>query len=248
MRVRPIFGTVLLALLVAGCGAQPSDPAPATGTGSSSAVSDAAPSVQAWTQIEFPELNVRFSAPYALEQVGEGDVWRSTFGDVFGFIVTEHRSDGLGDYALPDGFVESFAKDPSCDRLNDPDVYLPLNSARAMVCDVLKRDDGTYVIYVVGIGRPYEGFAFRESMIVWLRGAQDTVVLQGIAPLAPYSTAQEDLLAKYPDVEWASDEFTRVNAELDALLEGDLGAPSPEVAEASRTLWRIAEGLERINN
>lgn len=207
---------------------------------------------QPWTEISSPALGVRFTHPVALQSVAvdmqaRGEQWKMPTGFAYGIVLSEHRSQGIGDWALPEGFSEQFTQDPSCERLANPDVYLPINASYSMACDILKKPDGTYVIYLVGAGRPYEDFVFRESLLLWLRGTE-AVVLQGIAPLTAFSPAEEALLDSHPQALYGSEEFTNVSAELDAMLEADFRIPSPEVAEALRVMWKMGESIEKINN
>ncbi len=203
-------------------------------------------------QIELTKLGVRFTYPDEViqrEQNGEyllKGARSHIFASSFSY---KQKSKGIGDWTITPKIRETLLATKSCDILKDSRVFLPVNTRKTMLCDVIRADEEAIIIAAVGYGVPDAAMDFLESMIVLLR-PKDFVVVTGITPFALADAQIKNMTAAFPASRpdlpvpaWPNRGFHFLAIDVRAYLETQLNPPSAEVTTNRNLLKTIASSV-----
>lgn len=213
-------------------------------------------SVSASREIDLPKLDVRFTYPEEVVQREQNAEYllRTAGSHMFASSFPYHqKSAGIGDWTLTPKIRETLLSTKSCDILKDNRVFLPVNTRKTMLCDVIRAEEEGIIVTAVGYGVPYETMDFLQSMIVVLRPG-DFVVVTGITPFpiaeAHIARMREEFSASHPHLPepaWPNRGFHFLAIDVRAYIESQLSPPSAEVL-ANRDLLRTVAGSVALTN
>lgn len=201
-------------------------------------------------EIELSKLGMRFTYPEEVIQREQNAEYllKSARSHMFASSFPYHqKSAGVGDWTMTLKIRETLLATKSCDILKDNRVFLPVNTRKTMLCDVIRAERDAIIVTAVGYGVPDAAMDFLESMIVLLR-PDDFVVVTGVTPF-PVADNQIGLMTAafplaHPDLPvpaWPNRGFHFLAKDVRAYIETQLAPPSAEVA-ANRGLLRTIAG------
>lgn len=203
-------------------------------------------------QIELAKLGVRFTYPEEVIQREDNAEYllKSPRSHMFASSFRYHqKSAAVGDWTMTPKIRETLLATKSCDILKDSRVYLPVNTRKTMLCDVIRATDDAVIVTAVGYGVPDAAMDFLESMIVLLR-PDDFVVVTGITPF-PVADDQIGLMTagfplSHPNLPvplWPNKGFHFLAIDVRAYLETQLKPASAEVTANMGLLKTIAQSV-----
>ncbi len=156
------------------------------------------------------------------------------------------QPDGLGMWELPAAVAKKVREERSCEPFKEKGVYLPVDASLPMQCDMVLDTAGRVVVWMVGIGRPFEALAFLQSELLVLEDDRFHVFAY-IEPF-PESDATVQWLhdtfkERHPDMSsliWPNKSFKLLESEVKTTLSQRIEPPSEEVTEAMKRLQAFA--------
>jgi hypothetical protein len=215
--------------------------------GCAAAGSDAAP-----PRTEIEELNVGFAfrEPLALrasqdEALLSGPTTRMQV-QTRPYGSAPAHPDGLGTWELPSAVADRAREERSCEPFKDPAVYLPVDTSLPMLCDLVLDPSGRLVVWMVGIGRPFEDVPFMQSSFLVLEDER----FHAFSYVRPFPEAdgtarwlRETFAERNPGMStllWPNKSFLLLIDETRTALESQIAPPSAEAQAAMAELRDIA--------
>lgn len=203
-------------------------------------------------QIELAKLGVRFTYPDEVVQREQNAEYllKSARSHMFASSFSyKQKSKGIGDWTITPKIRETLLATKSCDILKDTRVFLPVNTRKTMLCDVIRADEEAIIVTAVGYGVPDAAMDFLQSMIVLLR-PKDFVVVTGVTPF-PLADAQIAAMTaafpasrpELPVPAWPNRGFHFLAIDVRAYLETQLNPASSEVVANRDLLKTIAKSI-----
>lgn len=203
-------------------------------------------------QIELTKLGIRFTYPEQVIQREDNAEYllKTARSHMFASSSPYHQtSAAVGDWTLTPKIRETLLATKSCDILRDSRVYLPVDTRKTMLCDVVRADKDAIVVAAVGFGVPDAALDFLESMVVILR-PDDFAVITGLTPF-PVAEDQIGLMTagyplSHPDLPvpaWPNRGFHFLAIDVRAYLETQLKPASAEVMANRDLLQKIARSM-----
>jgi len=163
-------------------------------------------------------------------------------------VAYDHVPKGLKDWTISLNAKNAIVSSLSCAPLQGTGAYLPVDRDRPMRCGVVRSSAGVVSAYVIGIGRPDNGTAYPQSMLVTLHASGATITTK----IVPFPLIEKDANAKvdafvkiHPKaVIWPPDDNAKkLYSEVEAVVTEAIRAPSIEVRTGMETLRAMAEGM-----
>lgn len=156
------------------------------------------------------------------------------------------QPDGLGMWEIQELIGRRVREERSCVPLNDAAVYLPVDTSHPHLCDMVLDVSGRTVLWMVGIGRPFEDVPFMQSMFLVLE--EDRYHVFAYVEPFPESDATVQWLTdsfaeRHPNMSkliFPNKSFTLLTEEVHIALLQQIEPPSAEVQNVMATLRDIA--------
>lgn len=113
----------------------------------------------------------------------------------------------IADWALPLSIADQVRDQRSCGPLKSMKVFLPVDTSSPLRCDLVMDASGRPVVWMVGLGRPFEDVPFMQSSFLVLE-AEQYHVFSYVHPF-PESDAT---------AQWLHDTFKQRNPGMGALI------------------------------
>lgn len=156
------------------------------------------------------------------------------------------RPEGLGMWELRSGIAGRVRDERSCEPLKDPSVYLPVDTSLPMRCDLVLDPTGRVVVWMVGLGRPFEELPFLQSGFLVLRD-DGYLAFSYVYPLpesdATVQWVQDTFKDRHPGMGaliWPNKSYMLLADETRRTLEKQINPASAEVNETMDRLRDLA--------
>lgn len=156
------------------------------------------------------------------------------------------QPDGLGMWELPSAVAKMVRDERSCMPFKDKGVYLPVDASLPVQCDMVLDTTGRVVVWMVGIGRPFEALPFLQSQLLVLEENRYHVFAY-IEPFAESdATVQwlhDSFRERHPNMSaliWPNKSFKMLEGEVKQALSQQVEQPSEEVREVMDRLRDLA--------
>jgi|GEM_PF-5610340 len=156
------------------------------------------------------------------------------------------QPDGLGMWELPSTVARAVRDERSCTPLKDTSVYLPVDTSRVMLCDLVLDSAGRPIVWMVGIGRPFEGLAFMQSSFLVFEDDRYHI-FSNVYPFPESDATVQWLTDTFKDrnpnmsaLQWPNKSFKLLMNEVNTSLAQQVEPTSAEVREAVDALRAIA--------
>lgn len=178
------------------------------------------------TAIQVQTLPYRDSAPAARE--GESPTW-----------------------ALPREIANQVLEQRSCGPLKGERTYVPIDTTSPLRCDLVLDPAGRSVVWMVGLGRPFQDAPFLQSMLLVLE-EDEYHAFSYVLPF-PEADATVQWLAetfddRHPGMStliWPNRSFMLHSQEVQEALLHQIDPPSAEVQDAMEELEKVAFSVDR---
>ncbi len=117
------------------------------------------------------------------------------------------QPDGLGMWEIHETIGRRIREERSCVPLNDASVYLPVDTSHSHLCDMVLDVSGRTVLWMVGVGRPFEDVPFMQSALLVLEDDRYHV----FAYVEPFPESDAT-------VQWLTDTFAERNPNMSKLI------------------------------
>lgn len=207
-------------------------------------------------RLSVPALNISFDSPAAMHATGptdngEGNWSFETRPDKAVLITTSieygKELDGVHDWTIAQESVHAFAANPTCDAFTED--YIPVNVRRTAVCETVQTKDGHDALTMVGLGYPFEGWDYLESMI--LVPLEDRAILLFYFDAFAESDQKleafvKDYIDAHPEKQfgWMEPDYDELSKAVTEELETYLTPPSADVLATRSMLKDVAQSIE----
>lgn len=113
----------------------------------------------------------------------------------------------IADWALPRSIADQVRDQRSCGPLKSATVFLPVDTSAPLRCDLVMDVSGRPVVWMVGLGRPFEDVPFMQSSFLVLEAEQFHV----FSYVHPFPEADAT-------AQWLHDTFKQRNPGMGALI------------------------------
>ncbi len=149
-------------------------------------------------------------------------------------------------WALPKTIADDVRDERSCGPLKSAKVFLPVDTSLAMRCDLVMDPSGRPVVWMVGIGRPFEAAPFLQSSFMVLE--EDQYHLFSYVHPFPEADAtarwlRETFKERNPNMSglvWPNRSFLLLIEETKQALASQINPPSDEVQAVMDQLRGLA--------
>ena len=149
-------------------------------------------------------------------------------------------------WALPKDLAKAVLDGRSCAPLRSERAYLPVDTSAPLQCDMVLDPSGRAVVWMVGLGRPYQDAAFLESSLLILEGERYHVfshVYQVPEADATVQWMAETFPERHPNMStllWPNKSFLLHMEEVRGTLSKQIEPPSAEVQDVLAKLRDLA--------
>lgn len=203
-------------------------------------------------QVDLQKLGIRLTYPehVTLREADAEYLLKTSTSHVFAASFPYHqKSAGIGDWTMTPKIRETLLSSKSCDVLKDTRVNLPVDTRKAMLCDVVRADGSGVLLTLVGYGVPESALDFLQSAIVLVR-PKDFVVVSGLTPFpvadGAIAALSSSFHASHPDLPepaWPNRGFHFLAIDVRAYLATQMTPPSEEVQKNRQALLAIAKSV-----
>lgn len=204
--------------------------------------------------VDIQEMNLRFlyREPLTLKASREEALLSGPSSRIqvqsstYGFKKPAPSAFELPAWSVPADVALQVRDDRSCALLHDPDVFLPVETESPFRCDMVMDASGRAVVWLVGIGRPFQDVPFLQSMLLVL----DDKRYHMLSYIEPFpeadATAQwlHDMFEeRHPHMSklvWPNKSFLLLVGEIRQALAQQIDPPSAEVDDAMAALRTMA--------
>ncbi len=152
----------------------------------------------------------------------------------------------IADWALPRVIADQVRDQRSCGPLKSAKVFLPVDTSAPLRCDLVMDASGRPVVWMVGLGRPFEDVPFLQSSFVVLEEEQYHVFSYVYPFPEADATAQwlhDTFTERHPGMGaliWPNKSFMLLVQETSDALGKQINPSSEEVTEAMAALRDLA--------
>lgn len=154
-------------------------------------------------------------------------------------------------WALPRSIAQSVFDQRSCGPLKSERIYLPVDASAPLRCDLVIDPSGRAVVWMVGIGRPFQDVPFLQSALLILE-EERFIALSYLHPFPEADATTQWLAETFPDrhpnlspLIWPNRSFLLHAGEVREALSHHIDPPSAEVQEAMAALEELAFSVDR---
>lgn len=155
-------------------------------------------------------------------------------------------NDRLPSWVLPAAIAGRIRDERSCSALNDASVFLPVDTMTDVRCDLVIDPSGRPVVWMVGIGRPFEALPFMQSALLVLEDTQFHL-FSYVYPFPEAETSVrwmfETFEERHPPMSpllWPNTSFKILADEVRTLLRQEISSSSAEVQSVMDALRTLA--------
>ncbi len=148
-------------------------------------------------------------------------------------------------WALPERIATRVRDERSCAPLMDPAAFLPVDTISQIQCDLVIDPSGRPVVWMVGMGRPFEDLPFLQSSFLVLEDTQYHL-FSYVYPFPESEVTVQWMFdtfdERHPPMSpliWPNKSFKLLSTEVTEMLAKEITPPSAEVQaimDALRTL------------
>lgn len=150
------------------------------------------------------------------------------------------------EWALPRAVAQAVFDQRSCAPLRTEKTFLPVDTTAPIRCDLVLDPAGRAVVWMVGLGRPYQDVTFLQSSVLVLE-AETYHVFSYITPFPEADATVQWLAETFPErhpnmssLMWPNKSFLLHMDEVRTTLSKHVDPPSAEVLEAMEALRKVA--------
>ncbi len=205
-------------------------------------------------RVEVPEMNVGFDFHEPLTLRASADEamlsGKTTHMEVqsraYGGQGAAAQPDGLGAWELPAEIAKAVHDERSCAPLKRAGVYLPVDTSSPVRCDLVLDRSGRTVVWMVGLGRPFESLVFMESSFIVLEEKRYHVFWHAYPFPEADATAQwlhdtfENRNPNMSTLIWPNKSYMLLDKEIRAAFAQQIEPPSEEVRDVMEKLQALA--------
>lgn len=202
-------------------------------------------------RVDLPSIDTTFRFPEALTiRSSQGEAM--LVGETTAMPVASLPYDDTGDWRLPLEVAALVRELRSCVPFNRADVRLPVDTAEPYRCGMVLDPSGRVVVWMVGLGRPFQDAAFLQSSLLIL----DETRYHVFSYLFPFpegdATVQwlaDSFATRHPGYSsllWGNKSFGVHSADVRQALSHQLHPPSEEVSVVLAQLATIALSVRRL--
>ncbi len=154
-------------------------------------------------------------------------------------------------WALPRSIAQSVFDERSCGPLKSERAYLPIDTTAPLRCDLVIDPSGRAVVWMVGIGRPFQDVPFLQSVLLVLEDERFHV-LSYIHAFPEADATVQWLAETFPDrhpnmssLIWPNRSFLLHAGEVREALSHHVDPPSAEVQDVMAALEELAFSVDR---
>lgn len=149
-------------------------------------------------------------------------------------------------WALPKDVADAIVNERSCAPLRGERVYLPVETDAPMRCDLVLDPSGRAVVWMVGLGRPFQDAAFLQSSFLVLEDSRYHV-FSYVYPFPEADATVQWVAETFPErnpnmskLIWPNKSFLLYMEEVREVLSKQIDPPSAEVQDAMAALQKVA--------
>lgn len=147
--------------------------------------------------------------------------------------------------------MERVRDERSCNALKSERAYLPIHTVAPIQCDLVLDPTGRVVVWMVGLGRPFQDAEFLQSLVLVLEEGRFHVLSYVESFPEADATVQwltETFDERHPGMSpliWPNKSFLLHAGEVRETLSHHIDPPSPEVRHVMRALEQLAFSVDR---
>ncbi len=199
-----------------------------------------------WKSVSDSVLHLSFQYPVHSQM--SADPLKGTQSKV---IMYDQAPKGVGDWTVSTSIKNAVTASMSCNPLLGSGVYLPVDTTKTMQCGVVVGSGGLVSVYAVGLGHPFEGTAFPESMMLTFKDTEADV-LSKVAKFTAIEKEANDAVqvftTSHPQaVIWPPDaNAKKLYDQIDDIVSKAVAAPVKEVRDAMQLMQSIAGSVKPL--
>ncbi len=194
-----------------------------------------------WKTVTSSTLNLSFMYPVHSKQAADPLKGTVSFTIAYDHVPTNPR-----DWMVTTDAKKAVLATMKCDPIRGSGAYLPVDTDKPMQCGVVKSPSGLVSVYMVGVGRPDNGTAYPESLILTLKD-NEVAALAKVAKFTATEKIANEAVTTFTHVHpqaviWPPDENAKkLYSDVDDIVIAAVSKPVQEVVDGLALLRRIAE-------